>query len=696
MGLRDWLGRSSPTRLQALESKGDWWNVPAVVYPAPAGNGWVDLPVERPWGGVTTAWSGQVPVLDPPTSLTEAAANLRGLDPIVVWKTQPSVRKVVDFIARAVASTPIRVYNRKSDDVRTRESNSDLAWLLRHPAPRTIPFRHWHATMSDWLLYDRWATKVIPADNQAGFEMIRIPARSLRFKTDRLDRVTAVGIFTGEFERYENGIRWESPDDYLYDFGYRPDTGGGLTPMETLSEVLAERMEAIHWRRQIWANGARMSGWIERPVEASEIEGWDQAARERFLSEFEDQYTRGGSKVGGVPMLEDGMTYHDAKTFSADDMDDLEHRKLSDVEVTSAYHIAPELVGAREGNYSNVKEYRQQLYRDALGGYFAPIKQVLNAMLVPRLAGRKRLYTDFDLNSKLRGSFEERAALTSTAVGGPWLTRNEARAEDNLAPIDGGDEIITPLNVTIGGQPSPQTPTGDGGDSEPSKAIGRGVKGVVLPEPTRDRLLADFTSDLDAFVGRQRAAVTSALGAKSIPPLASAWNKTRWERELAAVLTKHLMRSAELRGTLVATQLDSKIDLDALLMLVTGRATDIASPWNEKTYQQLAEAVQEPDWKTAVAAVFEATANRTGRLAQSTTTELTSRAALLAADGAGPLLKRWSVRSRSPRASHKAMAGETVPLDGVFSNGARHPGDGNLPTAERAHCTCDVEILRED
>ena len=59
-----------------------------------------------------------------------------------------------------------------------------------------------------------------------------------------------------------------------------------------------------------------------------------------------------------------------------------------------------------------------------------------------------RFYVEFNLEEKLRASFEEKAAVTSTAVGAPWMTVNEARELNNLKNIDGGDELIMPLNMT--------------------------------------------------------------------------------------------------------------------------------------------------------------------------------------------------------------------------------------------------------
>jgi hypothetical protein len=43
------------------------------------------------------------------------------------------------------------------------------------------------------------------------------------------------------------------------------------------------------------------------------------------------------------------------------------------------------------------------------------------------------------------------------------MTVNEGRARQNLSELEGGDRLIVPLNVTEGGQSSPQ----DGGDPLP-------------------------------------------------------------------------------------------------------------------------------------------------------------------------------------------------------------------------------------
>lgn len=363
-------------------------------------------------------------------------------DPLEMWKSQPSVRKVVDFIARAVASTPLKVYRRVSDTDRQRLVDHPVARILNQPAPGMVPFRFWHSVIVDWLMYDRWcAVKIDSGDDARPRDVQRLQAARVKFADDGLANVAVVWV---------DSTQKLDPADCLFDHGYAPIGANGTTPMSTLRAILQESREAVEYRRGIWKNAARIPTVITRPAGAK----WGPDAKDNFLAGWR-KYMRDGRDAGGTPILEDGMTLSKVEAFSARDMQDLQGRQLNDAEVSSAFHIAPELVGARTGNYSNVTAFRQALYGDALGPYYEPIQQVVNAMLVPDLDDTGEVYVEFDVQSKMRGSFETQAAVMSMSTGGPWMTRAEARARMNLPHLDGTDDLIVPMNVTEGGQASP-------------------------------------------------------------------------------------------------------------------------------------------------------------------------------------------------------------------------------------------------
>lgn len=361
-----------------------------------------------------------------------------------VLRNQPSVRKVTGFIARNVASIPLHLFERISDTDRRRITDHPLAGPLSTPAPKVTPFRFWHDVMMDYLLHDRYAI-LFGLGTAGDLTLKRLPANRVRLIGTGVDAVEKVRYTNNRGERVDL-----DPAVCIYDAGYSPRGVNGLSPIDTLRHLLAESAEAVEYRRAVWRNGARVPQIIERPAGAT----WTDPARDRFKSDFAN-FRRGGGAEGGVPILEDGMQLKEVTSFRPKDTNDLEGRRLTDAEVASAYFIAPELVGAREGTYSNLDAFRQMLYRDSLGPWITALEQAVNIHLIPEFAAGRRLYTEFNIEAKLRGSFEEQAKVLQTSTGAPWLTRNEARARANLHAVDGGDDLVVPLNVLIGGQASP-------------------------------------------------------------------------------------------------------------------------------------------------------------------------------------------------------------------------------------------------
>ncbi|MCT2085047.1 phage portal protein [Microbacterium enclense] len=428
---------------------------------------------------------------DPGIPLTEWTDML---DRGPAWSNQPSVRKVVGFIARQLASTPLHLWERKPNNDRVRVRDGALADLLARPsrAPGMTPYRFWESLLIDGLIHDKWCARI--TEHFDGYELTRIPARRVKFASNWLGQITKVKITDNAGNTTE-----EDPAGFLIDVGYSERGANGTSPLKTLADILDEYTEAIAYRRQVWKNGARIPHVIERPKEAGKFE---DGAFQRFKRSW-SAFTRGGGQEGGTPVLEDGMTIKELSSFRPRDTLDLDGRRLTDIEVTSAYHIAPELVGAREGTFANIKAFKEMLYGPNLGPYYDAWQQALNLVLTPLLEPGRSVYIEANIEAKLRGSFEEQIDYLSTAVGAPIMTRNEARPRLNLSQIAGGDELVTPLNVILGGQASPQS--------------GKAADAVI-----------------ERFQLRQYRTVSSQKNAGVL----DWWDRDRWDRELTADLTK--------------------------------------------------------------------------------------------------------------------------------------------------------------
>src|SRR5690625_2244933 len=194
--------------------------------------------------------------------------------------------------------------------------------------------------------------------------------------------------------------------------------------------------------------------------------------------------------------------------FSAHEEEFIEASKLSLNTVAGVYHVNPTMVGQMDNaNYANVREFRKMLYGETLGPLLVMIEDRINTFLLPMLGASDGQYVEFNIEEKLRGNFEEQTTALQSSVGRPWMKVNEARALQNLPAVEGGDEIVVPLNVASGDQASPNDsgtqnvdPNAESHDDEP-KAYQPGTELHFKATPA---LIAKIAELLRKFFGRQR------------------------------------------------------------------------------------------------------------------------------------------------------------------------------------------------
>lgn len=367
-----------------------------------------------------------------------------------IWRTQGSVRMVVTFLARNIAQLGLPLYHRAGDSDRQRLQDHPLAKLLRQPNPWTTRYRFINALVHDFAIHDvAYLLKTKVDGSTVG--LVRIPPMLVRPKGENW-------LTPDEFEVAGSKSRKRYPaDQVVYFRGYGGGDGiddAGVSPLEALRQTLREEWTGSKMREQIMRNGSRASGYLERPAGAPP---WSPDARERFRTQWQSQYVGdNAAEAGGTPILEDGMTFNDVSQ-TAKDLQYVEGRKLTREEVAAAYFIPPPMVGILDhASFSNITEQHKMLYQDTLGPWLTMIQDEIALQLVPDFESKPdQFYVEFNLREKLTGSFEERAASIQASVGAPWMTRNEARALDNRPPIEGGNELVQPLNVTQNGDQDP-------------------------------------------------------------------------------------------------------------------------------------------------------------------------------------------------------------------------------------------------
>lgn len=614
-------------------------------------------------------------VVDPGIPLVDYDGG--GLDIGTVWRLQPSIRKVTSFIAANIASIPLHAYRLAGDTDRVRVRDGAVAGLLTRPsrAPGMSSMRFWERVLIDGLLYDRWCVAVDEGGDVP--ELVRIPPRRFRLRADGLDRVTAVRV-TGD----DGQTRDLDPAGFLLDVGYAQSHGRGTSPVETLRALLQEAAEAVDYRRAVMRRASLHTGWVSRET------AWNsREARQNFLTSLR-AFQATAEREGGTMLLDEGMQWHDRQWQPAD-LSDLEARRLTDEEVATAYHVAPEILGIRAGNYSNVEAFRQSLYRDNLGPYITAWEQAV-APLVERLEPSSGIYVEAHLDAKLRGSFEAQAQAYQTASGRPWMTTNEVRARANLPALKEGEGLVTPLNVLVGGQASP---TDSGTQNEEPKTLPvKAAGGPLVKAADLAGTWGEKTGEvLRGFFARQSRSVLSAVG-----PKADWWDQRRWDRELGADLYALACECVEQMGRDAVRALgfdpDQAWDQGRVLAYLKAVTAARARWVNEATRRQVEQALADGDDPGQVFTI--AREQRSGAAGHALAAAMAGFAAVEAARQAAPgrCVKEWVVYARNPRPSHQAMSGAVAPAHKPFSNGMQWPGDPVGGADEVAGCTCSVSI----
>lgn len=617
--------------------------------------------------------------------------SVKGMSASRLYETQPALRSVVSFLADNIAGLPLKCYVRKPDGGRERDRDSILARTLKNPNEWSTGHELIRATVSEYLLHDDSLWLTVPT--QVGWTVAVIPHDWIAPKTRDGLEVDYIKVRSS----YMSGELKLTPDDYIRFTGWSPHgSASSSSRIEALKQILSEQISAWNFRNGVWKNGGRVTQWISRPADTP----WGEGARDRFAESWKNKFSGdNGTDTGGTPLLEDGMKL-ETTTFNAREAQWVEATKLSREDVCAVYHVNPGLIYHTDATtYASAKDNARALYSDTLAPILDMLEERINAFLVPRLGLDNTHYCEFDLDAKLQGSFEERAQVMQSSVGAPWMTRNEARAMLNLPAIDGGDELVTPLNVLTGGQASPNDV--DGVESAYNAAQPQTKsKGIRLKAAPEEYDAKEIASALRKFFKRQSRSLSGSL--KKSGNYADWWDADRWERELADDLTPIFQRQAARRGARMVDDLNlgGEFDAERIENYIKAMALGKSKAINNVTYRELKAAldgdIDDDALGSTVEGVFEkAEETRADTSGRSFATALAGFAILEAVNQRGngrQAMKTWIVTSSNPRAEHAMMDGETVPFDEEFSNGAKYPGDQVLTPEESCNCQCQVEI----
>ncbi len=218
----------------------------------------------------------------------------------------------------------------------------------------------------------------------------------------------------------------------------------GRSPIEIARGALGLALSQSETASAFAGNMLRPSGLV------TFTEKLGQAARDSVRAELANF---SGSTNAGKVMVMDGGARFDRMTFSPDDAEFLDSRKLANEDVARIFGIPPTAVGITDkATYSNTEQEARALVQNALGPLAARIEAAMMRCLLTD-AGRRTFYVEHDLSALLRGDVQARfeAYRIGREIGA--LSPNDVRRRENEPPIANGDVYHQPANwVPLGTQ----------------------------------------------------------------------------------------------------------------------------------------------------------------------------------------------------------------------------------------------------
>jgi HK97 family phage portal protein len=468
-----------------------------------------------------------------------------------MYKRQPAVRSVVDYIARNTAQLGLRLYERVDDDERDHAGDHPAAESLRNPNPQTPGQQFIFNLVASFLIYDdAFALKFQGPGRR--ITCLYIPAHAVGIVGQDFFRAEAYRIY-----RFDGTSFDVSVDAMIHWRGYDPEEPrSGFSKLETLREELTADATARAAKTELDRAGLMPKGWIERPNDTPD---WSVEARDRFMEDWANMTRNQGRKT---PVLEESMVFKQAGV-SPEDAQLLESRQFTKGEVAAIFgmeHCPP--AGEEE---------RRQFYADVLPPYCEMLCSYLDLQVLQQEYGLDDHYFEFNLDEKKMS--DDRLKAITSAAGAPVLLRNEGRAMLNLPAVPDGDELVTPLNVIVGGKPSPQVmpiqdpnkPSQDGDFREDEKALGwnehlTDVKKQleVTSEPKRLADLNRQQRNIDKATGmmeRHFSRVDRLHRNKGLVGVLKAFDQRRWDGELGDDIHRTISEIFEHEGGITVARL---------------------------------------------------------------------------------------------------------------------------------------------
>lgn len=349
------------------------------------------------------------------------------------------VHSCIKVISETLSVFPMHLM-KKNGLTFIKDEDSDFNYLLGlAPNPRQTP--------QEWL------------EEAAIFMLIKGKNYSQLIRNHNGDVIQMVNL---DPDRMDEGINEEGKPAYLYTTSNLQADGKthevipfededimvvhgfmNMSPVSLSKQTFEMAAAEMEFGTKALKNGVKPSGIITRD------RAWaDKGDRKNFIASWKKAYA-GATNAGKTILLEDGMKFQ-SMNVAAEDIAYIEGRKLSKEDICGIFRVPQSMVGKEaEGKYDSVQMKATSFIRFTMLPHIKRFEQAFQRSIIPR-SDFGKVEVQFFVDELMRASRKERMEANKTAIMNTVNTPNEVRATENLPPMEGGDQLLVPLNMGIG------------------------------------------------------------------------------------------------------------------------------------------------------------------------------------------------------------------------------------------------------
>lgn len=339
----------------------------------------------------------------------------------------------VSIIAKSISKARFRLYQNKGSDEYEEISSHQIIDLIENPNPFETKYEFLYRIITHLQLTGDSYIYVAKDKIKSMREMYVLQPENIEIipsATDFIKEYILKDSKSTQFFSVDEIVHFKlpSPDNPYY----------GVSPLSACAMSVNIDEYQHKYQMRFYQNSAIP------PVVLETEQGLDEASIKRLRRDWERLH-KTDSNYGRTAILERGLKLKSVGV-NPRDLDWLASNRVTRDDILSIYGVPPALLGLMEDtNRANGDTQEYTFHRQVV----EPLLTMIDEKLTKEIAHRfdKKLFIKHD--STVPYDFERQARASQTRIFSGQTTINEERQAQGFKPVDGGDNILVPLNYAI-------------------------------------------------------------------------------------------------------------------------------------------------------------------------------------------------------------------------------------------------------